>query len=155
MIRTTSLRDLDALAALENAAFAGDRLSRRGVRHLLTRGNALFLVDERDGILCGYVLLLFRTGAAVARLYSIAVAHAWRGRGVAAGMVRAAEQAATESRHTTLRLEVRRDNAASLALFRGLGYHGIGMRTNYYDDGVDALRLEKPLARPAAITEEP
>jgi ribosomal-protein-alanine N-acetyltransferase len=37
-------------------------------------------------------------------------------------------------------LEVRRSNAAALALYRDLGYRQVGVRPNYYaDEGEDAI----------------
>ena len=48
--------------------------------------------------------------------------------------------------YTCLRLEIRADNAASLALFRGRGYREFGRHAAYYHDGMDALRLQKALA---------
>lgn len=145
MIRNASLDDLDDLLGLEQQSFPGDRLSRRSFRHLLTRGHALTLVDEREGRLCGYVLLLFRHGLSLARLYSIAVEPACRGGGVASGLVRAAERAALEHGCVLMRLEIRRDNAASQRLFAAAGYRAFGVYPGYYDDAMDALRYEKHL----------
>jgi ribosomal protein S18 acetylase RimI-like enzyme len=144
--RLAGPEDLDELVRLENAAFVQDRLSRRSLRHLLTRGHAVTLVDELDGRLRGYVLLLLRQGTSLVRLYSIAVDPAWQGRGVAAGLVRAAEAAALEREGVSMRLEIRRDNTASLALFQGMGYRAFGVYEDYYEDDMDALRLEKHLA---------
>lgn len=157
MIRPATLADLDALARLEQRAFDTDRLSRRSFRHLLTRGHALTLVDEAGGELRGYVLLLLRRGTSLARLYSIAVAPEHLRQGVARRLVEAAEAAAVEHRCMLLRLEVRRDNAASLGLFHRLGYRDIGVYPGYYEDAMDALRLEKYLAphAPPRLTRVP
>jgi hypothetical protein len=46
-----------------------------------------------------------------------------------------------------MRLEVRRDNAASIGLFRGLGYGDFGVLDDYYEDHMEALRFEKELRR--------
>jgi ribosomal protein S18 acetylase RimI-like enzyme len=145
MIRAACLGDLDALLAIEHASFATDRLSQRSLRHLLTKGNALALVETRAGQLRGYVLMLFHVDHAVARLYSIAVARRWQGRQIAGALVAAAEARARERRCRALRLEVRKDNAPSLALFTRAGYARFGEHPHYYADGMDALRLEKSL----------
>ena len=152
MIRPAGLADLEALSRLEQQAFATDRLSRRSFRHLLTRGHALTLVDEAHGRLRGYVLLLLRQGTSLARLYSIAVAPDAQRQGVARALVEAAEAAALEQGCMVMRLEIRRDNAASLALFRRLGYRDIGIHAGYYEDAMDAQRLEKYLAPHPAPT---
>ncbi len=145
MIRKAKLLDLDALVALEERCFDIDRLSRRSFRHMLTRANAVTLLAEEGGEAVGYVMVLFNMGTSLARLYSIAVDAASRGKGIAQQLVAAAEQAALDGDCVVLRLEVRSDNAASLALFRRLGYRQFGHYDDYYEDHMDALRFEKEL----------
>ena len=96
MIRAAGIRDLDALVALEERCFSTDRISRRQFRHLLTRANARSLVVDDGDRLAGYVLVLFSRGTALARLYSIAVDGAARGRGLGRQLLAAAERAALE-----------------------------------------------------------
>lgn len=146
MIRTATSQDLDALVAIENRCFESDRISRRNFRHLLTKANAATLLDERDGKVRGYAMLLFNTGTSLARLYSIAVTPPFRGDGVGAALVGSCERLALERECVSLRLEVRRDNAASLRLFENLGYRYLETVPGYYEDHADALRFEKNLA---------
>jgi ribosomal protein S18 acetylase RimI-like enzyme/predicted double-glycine peptidase len=145
MLRKATIQDLDALVALENRSFQTDRLSRRSFRHLLTRANAVTLVVEEQKVMAGYVTVLFNAGTSLARLYSIAVDEAFRGRGIARELVLGAEQAALDGECVVLRLEVRRDNDASLTLFRKLGYRQFGHYLDYYEDHMEALRFEKEL----------
>jgi len=147
-IRAAGIDDLEDLLALEQACFQGDRISRRQFRYLLTRGNARTLVAVEPSIpgLLGYVMVLFSRGTSLARLYSIAVSAAARGRGVGRALVKAAEGAARDAACADLRLEVRRDNAASLELFRQMGYREFGTIEDYYEDHMGALRLQKSLA---------
>ncbi len=145
MIRKATLSDLDALVALENHSFDSDRLSRRSFRHLLSRANAITLLDEQQGQVIGYAMVLFNMGTSLARLYSIAVDERYRGQGIARQLVEAAEQAALDGECVMLRLEVRSDNTASQALFRHLGYNQFGHYDDYYEDHMDALRFEKDL----------
>jgi len=146
-IRDAALSDIEALVRLENASFQSDRLSRRQFRYMLTRGRSRTLLaeDQQSGLL-GYVLVLFSRGTSVARLYSIAVAPQARGRGVARALVAAAEAAAWEQDRAYMRLEIRRDNPASQALFEGAGYRRFGVLSDYYEDHMEALRYEKTLA---------
>lgn len=145
MIRTATVDDLDALVSLENSNFETDRISRRAFRYLLTKANAATLVDQEDGVLCGYALLLFNTGTSLARLYSFAVNQAYRGRGIGLALVQACEQLALEHDCVSLRLEVRKDNAASRSLFENHGYRYLEMVPDYYEDHADAWRYEKML----------
>jgi ribosomal protein S18 acetylase RimI-like enzyme len=149
MIRPARARDLDAIVALENACFQGDRIARPSFRRHVGGTGGVILVDVERGWIRGYVLLFFRTKSSVARLYSIAVDGEARGCGVGRRLLTAAERKAVKRRRTVMRLEVRKDNAASLALFRGAGYREFAETEGYYEDGMSALRFEKALGRAA------
>ncbi|MFD2238914.1 peptidase C39 family protein [Aureimonas populi] len=146
--------DLDALVALENAAFEADRISRRSFRNLLGSRSAALLVMEGEGAqapLAGYAAILFRAGTALARLYSIAVAQSARGQGAGRALLKAAENAAFERDRIALRLEVREDNEKATALYRSEGYRPIGRYLDYYADHMPALRFEKTLRGEHAV----
>ncbi|PHV04540.1 ribosomal-protein-alanine acetyltransferase [Janthinobacterium sp. BJB412] len=147
MIHIATAQDITALLSIENASFAGDRISRRNFRHLLGHGNTLTLLDARVGAPRGYLMLLFRANSSVARLYTIATHPDFLGRGVAAALLRRAELAARARGCDRLRLEIRHDNQASLGLFQSRDYRIFGQYADYYEDGMHAHRLEKPLAR--------
>jgi len=148
-IRRAKRDDIAALVDIENASFPGNRLDRRRFRYLLGAAHGVTLVDAPGdpGALRGYILLLFRSNSPIARVYSIATHPAHLGQGVASGLLRAAEQLALDHGYGRQRLEIRADNVASLALFGRNGYRAFGRHGVYYHDGVDALRLEKTLAR--------
>ncbi|MFA7632391.1 MAG: GNAT family N-acetyltransferase/peptidase C39 family protein [Thiohalomonadaceae bacterium] len=145
MIRPATLDDVAALVEIENQCFAMDRLSRRSFRHMITKAHADLLLLEEGQMICGYVLLLFNSGTSLARMYSIAVRPACRGRGMGRQLMLAAEQAALARDCIVLRLEVRMDNAASIALYQSMGYRRFGFYDAYYEDQMDALRYEKRL----------
>ena len=144
-IRPGVADDLAALLRIEQASFSGDRLSRRSFRHLLTEANSVTLIDDAGGTPRGYITLLFRADVSLARVYSIATAPGWQGQGVAAGLLAAAEELALAHSCVAMRLEIRRDNVASQQLFLRHGYQVFGEHAAYYEDGMDALRLEKSL----------
>ena len=133
------------MLALEEEAFSGDRISRRGLRRFLRSARASLMVAELDGRLVGYALILFRRDTTIARLYSIAVARRAAGRRVGAALLAAAEQAAIARGATRLRLEVHTANDPAIALYRRAGYRHFGRHTEYYEDKGDALRFEKQL----------
>lgn len=94
----------------------------------------------------GDVVLLFSRATSVARLYSIAVHENARRRGVGYLLMKAAEAEAWAHHRAYLRLEVRKDNHVAVALYESLGYRRLGERADYYQDHMDAWRLEKSLA---------
>jgi ribosomal protein S18 acetylase RimI-like enzyme len=144
-IRKALASDVDDLAAIENAVFSGDRISRRSFRGLIERETAEALVAVGDGRIAGYAIVLFRKGSGVARLYSIATAPDFGGQGVGRLLLDAAEDAAFEHDRMMLRLEVRQDNGRAISIYERAGYRYIGREPDYYEDGATALRYEKTL----------
>ena len=144
-IRAAHPSDLDALVALENRCFEGDRISRRQFRHLLHKAHAALFVAEQNDELIGSLVLLFSRGTSTARLYSIAVAEAARGKGVARALVERAETEAWREERALMRLEIRKDNLSSIGMFEALGYRRFGSLSGYYADQMDAWRYEKAL----------
>lgn len=143
-IRKATRQDLEALLQIENTCFSTDILSRRSFVHFLRPGaHDLLVADISSGNISAYVLVLYRTGTSLARLYSIAVMPTQQGKGIAAKLIAAAELAAHARHCALMRLEVNLQNQAAINLYRKLGYHEMGKINNYYADGSDALRMEK------------
>jgi ribosomal protein S18 acetylase RimI-like enzyme/predicted double-glycine peptidase len=142
-LRAVENADLEALLSLEKAAFDTDRLSRRSFRHWIGGGKRAFLVATVDGVLAGYILVIYHRGTRLARLYSIATDPRFRGRGIARRLVDAGERAASDSGRFIMRLEVATDNKAAIALYKSLGYLTFGSYRDYYDDHTDATRMQK------------
>ena len=122
VVRAASLDDLDAIQALEFAAFPGDRLSRRSLRGFIGAAHRPLIVAKFGETLAGYALIALRKGGKTARLYSLAVDPAQgaaRRRPRAAASLRALR---ARARPRALRLEVRYDNASAIALYEKMGY---------------------------------
>jgi len=146
-IRAATLSDVDRLMALETDSFGSDRLSPRSFRHFVRSATAACRVIRQGVEVLGYYLLIFREGAGVARLYSIAVDARHRGRGLAAALLADAERVARRRGRTRVTLEVREDNSAAIRLYERLGYRLKGRAADYYADGAGARRYEKRLDR--------
>lgn len=144
-IRPAAPADLDALLALEDAVFPGDRLDRRNFRHAVASPSIVALVVERDGRLAGYALVETRRRTRVARLSSIAVAPEAAGSGLGRTLLAAAETEAAARGARALRLEVRADNPRAARLYERAGYRRTGREPAYYEDGEAAERWEKAL----------
>lgn len=144
-VRAAGSGDLGALLTLEGRAFTHDQLSRRSFRRFLSSPNAETLIVEQAGEFSGYALVLFRPGAVVARLYSIAVVPEVAGRGLGSRLLGAAEEAAVKRGCALMRLEVRADNARAISRYTKSDYRQFGRHSGYYEDRADALRFEKRL----------
>lgn len=143
-LRDATPADLPILLALE-AGFPGDRLSARQYRHHLRNPRARLRVCEHEGRVVGSSLVLWRRGSRQARLYSLVVDPACRGLGLGRRLVADAVAQAAAAGSRCLVLEVRADNTAAIALYRGLGFAVVRTLPGYYDDGGDGLRLQYPL----------
>jgi len=148
-IRRAAPADLDALLALERRAFTTDHLSRRQYRHHIGSESARVLAAVDASGLLGKAVVFFRSNSDIARLYSIAVADAARGRGIGEALIGAVERTARARGSRRLRLEVRQDNAAAVRLYERLGYRRFGAYAGFYEDGADAWRYEKDLGAKA------
>ncbi|WP_292893486.1 MULTISPECIES: GNAT family N-acetyltransferase [unclassified Nitratireductor] len=144
-VRPAGFADLDTLVAIENAAFSGDKLSRRSLRRLIGSRTAIVGAAGERGVILGYALALTRRRSGVARLYSIAVAPEETGKGVAALLLHYVENAAYRRGFHTMRLEVRSDNKPAIRLYEKTGYRSFAQYENYYHDGMSALRYQKSL----------
>ena len=145
-VRRAETSDLDDLVTLEDRTFDSDRMTREQYRRHLDSDSALVLVASANHRrFLGTAVVFFRRGSSVARLYSLASQPESRGKGVGTALVEATEAAAKQRRCTTLRLEVRTDNAIAIKLYERLGYRCIASLPGYYQDGADGWRYEKRL----------
>src|SRR5471030_1904036 len=141
--RVATPADVPELVALEQHCFTTDRLSPRSFQWMISRAHGQLLVAETDAGLLGYALVLFHRGTSLARLYSIAIAVQARGNGLGKQLLERIEACALEHDCAYLRLEVRTDNPAAIALYERNGYRRFALIHDYYEDHADALRLEK------------
>ncbi len=147
LIRPVEDRDLEDLVTLEEASFAGDRLSRRRFQHWIKASNRVLLVVEKDQKVLAYGLVLLHKGTRLARLYSIAVSNDARGQGIGKALLLALEQAASEKGRFAMRLEVAKANESAIGLYENMGYRSFGEYHDYYTDHGDALRMQKRIRR--------
>ena len=145
IVRYGTLNDIPDLVELELQCFDCDIINRRQFRHMLTKANADLLVIEDNRRTVAYVLVLYSRNSKIARLYSIAVAAHVRKNSLGQRLVEAAENAARRRYCTRIRLEIRKDNFNSIKLFQRMGYQQFGVHSEYYEDHMDAVRMEKRL----------
>jgi ribosomal protein S18 acetylase RimI-like enzyme len=148
-VRRAARSDLPALVRLEDV-FPGDRVSRASFVRFIDGATADVWVAEVAGAVVGDAVVTYRRGFHGARLYSLVTDPAHRGRGVASALLDAAEAAAVERGCVSMRLEVRVDNDAAIALYERRGYEVVGVTDDFYEDGSDALRMRKRLRGDAA-----
>lgn len=146
-LRAATPADLPAILALEARAFSSDRFNLRQFRYLLRQARSTFLVARAGRGLLGYGIVLYRANSRRARLYTIAVAEAARGRGLASALIAALAADARRRGCRQLSLEVRTDNSAARSLYEKLGFRIADTLADYYEDGAAGLRMTLPLER--------
>ena len=140
VIRFMRLKDVDAVAAIEEATFARP-WSRVSFRQELTRNAvARYLVAEENGQVLGYA------GAWVildeSHITNIAVREDARGRGIGRRLTARLMQILSNLGASYATLEVRVSNIRAQNLYKSLGFISVGKRKRYYEDnGEDAFLM--------------
>jgi ribosomal protein S18 acetylase RimI-like enzyme len=147
-VRKAAANDLAALVALEVATFEFDRISRDQWRRHIASDSAWVLVAGPRGRIDGAAVVFYRRNSRRARLYSLAVADAARGQGLATALLAAAEAEARRRGCNALYLEVRTENRAAIALYERQGYRRAARLPGFYEDGADAWRYTRALEGP-------
>jgi len=132
VIRFMRLKDVDSVAAIEEAVFARP-WSRESFRQELTRNAvARYLVAERGGEILGYA------GAWVildeSHITNIAVREDARGQGIGKKLTAELLQILSNLGAGYATLEVRVSNERAQNLYRSLGFISVGKRKRYYED---------------------
>lgn len=146
-LRTATADDVDAIMAIETAAFALTAWPREAMAREVASewGRYVVAVDEDVDAIVGYVGL--RAVGTEGDVQTIAVAEAARGTGLGRRLIQQAQHDARERGVRELFLEVRDDNAPARALYGSEGFVEIGVRPGYYQpEGVDAIVMRKELA---------
>lgn len=142
--------DIDAVMAIERDSFPSS-WSAAGYRHELTTNRqahyVVLEVSDEDGgrTTIGYAGHWLVAGEA--HVSTIAVAPAWRRRGLGAWLLLSTIYHALDHDADIVRLEVRETNEAAQALYAQFGFVTVGRRRRYYrDTGEDALLMDLELA---------
>ena len=135
--------DLERIAQMERASFAGDAWTEKMLRDTMASPYSWTVLAEEDGKVCGYACLmtLFET----AELLNIAVDSEFRRRGIADLLMKALHNKATELSAERVMLEVRKSNLPAIGLYAKHGYQKIAVRKGYYSDGEDADIMQKDI----------
>ena len=156
VIRFMRLKDVDAVADIEEATFARP-WSCDSFRQEVTRNAvARYLVAEQDGQILGYA------GAWIimdeSHITNIAVREDVRGKGLGKKLTKQLLQILSNLGACYATLEVRVSNVRAQNLYKSLGFVSVGKRKRYYEDNNEDAYLmvceHLPEADPD-YTEEP
>jgi ribosomal-protein-alanine N-acetyltransferase len=130
--------DAGALAALHAASFHRGWSEDEFERLLLDRNVVAHRAIVR-GILVGFILS--RLVLDEAEILSVAVASAWRGRGLARQLLDTNLRRLAARGTRSVFLEVDESNVAARRLYRGAGFREVGRRESYYSATRDSAAI--------------
>lgn len=141
IISPMNKNDLDEVCEIENQCFSMP-WSKRSFEEALDNRNACYLTARLDGRIVGYC------GAYrildEADINQIAVADAYRRKGIGRAVLGALLQQLEEEGITAVTLEVRSSNAPAVGLYEAMGFATEGVRRNFYEKPTeDALIMWK------------
>ena len=133
-IRLMQEEDLDQVAQIEQEIFSIP-WSREGFQNSLRSEDTIYMVacvrrgkTEKIIAYCG-LLRSFEE----ADITNVAVQEKYRGQGAARLMLSALMEEGRKQGIERFTLEVRTGNAAAIHLYETLGFHGVGVRKNFYE----------------------
>jgi [ribosomal protein S18]-alanine N-acetyltransferase len=149
-LRNVAGTDLEMLFELDQICFpAGIAYSVAEIRSLLTSLRTTGLVAEEDEAIAGFVLAqtVRGRGGYGGHIVTIDVAPEFRRRGVGQVLMQQIEEQMWKAGAEWMRLEVAVDNHGALTFYEQLGFSKIGSIRGYYQGNLDAVVMEKTLAR--------
>lgn len=142
IIRPMSVADLDSVLSIEQACFPR-AWTRTHFQDELESARATTVVAEQAGRVVGYLCLTVLLDEA--EILNVAVDPAAQRSGIGALLVQwAVAEARCQGAHR-LRLEVRATSQPAIALYERFGFVRSGRRRAYYENGIDALLMDKNL----------
>ena len=137
-VRRMTASDVSAVLSILEESPEASIWSRESLIEWASKGMAW--VGELGGSVAG--ILVGRVAADEFEILNLAVGKAWRRRGVATQLVRAAIESARTAGARQAYLEVRASNEGGIALYERLGFRILGGRPKYYrNPAEDAVLL--------------
>lgn len=143
-VRRFRWSELERLMEIEHSSFGDDAYDRNLFAEFFHKWGDLFLVAERRGKVCGYMVTSMRGERA--ELISVAVDPAERGRGAGSALLAGTLRRLRRRGAGRLGLMVRQANAPARAFYEKFGFRKVRIVRKYYEDGEDGLLMTKDLS---------
>lgn len=142
MITPATWHDLNAIRRIEAICFPKDAWPLWDIIGVLALPNVVRFKAICDGQTVGFIAGDLRPAEKLAWIATIGVLPEYRQRGIGTALLQACE---ANARMPKVRLNVRVSNDPAIRLYKQSGYFQVGLWPRYYQDGEDALILEKKL----------
>ncbi|MBM3151582.1 MAG: GNAT family N-acetyltransferase [Chloroflexi bacterium] len=143
-IHPATLRDLAALQRIERACFPEDAWPLLDLIAVLTWPDVTRLKAVVDGKMVGFIAADPRPAQDVTWIATLGVEPDYQRQGIASALLLACEKLI---RTGLIRLCVRIGNTAAIRLYESKDYGRLDIWEGYYNDGSNALVMEKPVRR--------
>jgi len=141
-IRPMTEADLVAVLAIERACFPRPWTAQHFLAEL-SSAHSIAVVAEQEQLPVGYLCLSLLLDEA--EILNLAVEPALQRSGTGAALLSWASAEALRRGAAILRLEVRATSLPAIALYERFGFTRSGLRKAYYEQGIDAILMEKRL----------
>jgi ribosomal protein S18 acetylase RimI-like enzyme len=136
-----TLRDLNALRRLEHICFEKDSWPLFDLIAVLSFPDVVRLKAVEDNKMVGFIAGDPRPSQGFSWIATIAVLPDYRRKGIGRALLNACE---AQLRTPRLRLSVRATNQSAITLYEQEGYRTMDIWKAYYNDGENAIVMEKP-----------
>lgn len=142
-IESAGWRDLNDLRHVEQLCFPKDMWPLWDLIGILTLPNVLRRKAVLEGLMVGFIGADLRRAQRQAWIATVCVHPDYRRQGIASALLAYCEDQITMP---SIRLSVRASNLTAIHLYNKFGYHNLEIWPAYYQDGEDALVMEKKRA---------
>lgn len=139
-IQPANIFDLNALRHVESVCFPQDAWPLLDLIAVLTFPGVVRLKAVEAGQMVGFIAGDPRPSEGFSWIATLGVLPAYRGRGYGRALLEACERLLSTRR---IRLSVRSSNDEAIRMYKNAGYFAIDRWGHYYNDGEDALVMEK------------
>ena len=140
MITRANLLDLPALRQLEQECFPLDAWPLLDLISVLSMPGVIRLKVVEDERMVGFAAVDPRPQEGLSWIATICIGPQYQRRGLGRALLQSCEDAVTTP---LIRLCVRPNNDAAIALYKQMGYEIIDTWRAYYTDGTDSLVMQK------------
>ena len=142
--------EIDAIFNIEQKCFPGKVGYSKGLlEYLMLNANSTCLVEKQDGVIRGFLIIIYRRGSLTCNIETIDVDPAFKNKGIGLRLLEAAEIYMKEKGMKFSQLEVSEGNEAAFNLYKKVGYSVKERIEGYYqfehNGTCNALRMLKPL----------
>jgi ribosomal protein S18 acetylase RimI-like enzyme len=153
LVRRSRINDLDLLLQLEQKAFPYFQQSSRRTLDLSLKSafqQVWFAEVESGDCIEAIGCLIFYMYKKTIRIFSIVVDPNLQGKGIGSALLEKAQNIALEKGSERISLDVYAENKKLINWYKKAGFEATELLTDYYELGLDGMRMVKELPRMAS-----